>query len=163
MGIRQYLSELYNLPKVVFSLKVRMIKVETVVNALIYGCSSTWTLAQEQLPKLRTVHHRVLLCIIGAQCKRPEHLMISYSRALETAGCESIETTLRTRRRIRMSGGWLPKRIMSGKLEGAVRRGRSGKEKEWADCGLSDSRACGIAGNWEATASEADVWIETVT
>ena len=89
--------------------------------------------------------------------------MISYSRALEIAGCESIATTLRTRRRIRMSGGWLPKRIMFGKLEGAVRRGRSGKEKEWADCGLSDSRACGIAGNWEATASEADVWVETVT
>ena len=32
-----------------------------------------------------------------------------------------------------MSGGRLPKRIMSGNLEGAVQRGRSWKEKEWID------------------------------
>ena len=30
-----------------------------------------------------------------------------------------------------MSGGRLPKRIVFGNLEGAVRRGRGGKEKEW--------------------------------
>ena len=33
-----------------------------------------------------------------------------------------------------MSGGRLPKRIVFGNLEGAVRRGRGGKEKEWTDC-----------------------------
>ena len=33
-----------------------------------------------------------------------------------------------------MSGGRLPKQIMFGNLEGAVRRGRGGKEKEWTDC-----------------------------
>ena len=33
-----------------------------------------------------------------------------------------------------MSGGWLPKRIMLGNLEGAMRRGWGGKEKEWTDC-----------------------------
>ena len=33
-----------------------------------------------------------------------------------------------------MSGGRLLKRIVFGKLEGAVRRGRGGKEKEWTDC-----------------------------
>ena len=55
-------------------------------------------------------------------------------RALEITRCESIETTLRTRRLlwagtlIRMSGGRLPKRIMFGNLEGAIRRGRGGKE-----------------------------------
>ena len=54
---------------------------------------------------------------------------------LEMIRCESIETTLRTRRLflwagalIRMSGGRLLKRIVFGNLEGAVRRGRSGKE-----------------------------------
>ena len=46
----------------------------------------------------RTPHHRVLLRIIGAQCKRPDHRMTSYNRALEITRCESIETTLRTRR-----------------------------------------------------------------
>ena len=54
---------------------------------------------------------------------------------LEITRCESIETTLRTTillwagTLIRMSGGRLPKRIVFGNLEGAVRRGRGGKEK----------------------------------
>ena len=54
-----------------------------------------------------------------------------------------------------MSGRRLPKRIMLGNLEGAVRRGRGGKEKEWTDCVQSDIRVFGIAGDWEATALEA--------
>ena len=33
---------------------------------------------------------------------------------------------------------------MFGNLEGAVRRGRGGKEKEWTDCVQSDIRAFGI-------------------
>ena len=61
---------------------------------------------------------------------------------------------------IRMSGGRLPKRIVFGNL---VRRGRGGKEKEWTDCVQSDIRAFVIAGDWKATASEAEVWAETVT
>ena len=101
----------------------------------------------------RTVHHRVLLRITGAQRKRLDHRMTSHNRALEITGCESIETTLRTRRLfggagtlLRMSGGRLPKRIVFENLEGAVRRGRGGKEKEWTDCVQSDIRAFGIAG-----------------
>ena len=62
-----------------------------------------------------------------------------------------------------MSGGRLPKRIVFGNLEGAVRRGRGGKEKEWTDCVQSDIRAFGIAGDWKATAIKAEVWVETVT
>ena len=62
-----------------------------------------------------------------------------------------------------MSGGRLPKRIVFGNLEGAVRRGRAGKEKEWTDCVRSDIRAFGIAGDWKATALKAEVWVETVT
>ena len=62
-----------------------------------------------------------------------------------------------------MSGGRLPKRIMFGNLEGAVRRGQGGKEKKWTDCVQSDARAFGIAGDWKATAMEAGVWVETVT
>ena len=55
-----------------------------------------------------------------------------------------------------MSGGRLPtKRIEFGILEGGVRRGRGGKEKEWVDCVQSDVRAFVIAGNWNATALEA--------
>ena len=44
-----------------------------------------------------------------------------------------------------------------------MRRGRGGKEKEWADCLQSDIRAFGIAGDWKATALEAEVWVEMAT
>ena len=63
---------------------------------------------------------------------------------------------------ILMSGGRLPKRIVLGTLEGAVRRGRGGKEKEWTDCVRSDIRAFGIAVDWEAMALETEVWFEAV-
>ena len=167
MRIRRYLRELYDQRKVALSLKIRMDKAEA-IEALLYGCS-TWALRQEHYAKLRTVHNRVLLCIIGAQRKRPDHRMTSYNRALEITGCESIETTLRTRILLwagtlfRKNGGWLPKRIVFGNLEGAVRRGRGGKEKEWTDCVQSDIRAFDIVGDWKATALKAVVWVETVT
>ena len=157
MRIGRYLREFYDQPKVALSLKTRMVKAET-IEALLYGCS-TWTLRQEHYAKLRTVHHRVLLRIIGVKRKRPDHRMTSYDRALEITRCESIETTLRTRRLlwagtlIRMRGGQLPKRIMFGNLEGAVRRGRDGKEKEWIDCVQSDIRAL----------LKAEVWVKAVT
>ena len=134
MRIRWY-SELYDQPRVALSLKTRMVVKAEAIETLGYGCS-TWTLRQEHYAKLRTVHHRVLLRIIGAQRKRPDHRMTSYNRALEMMRCESIETTLRTRKLlraralIRMSGGRLPKRLVFGNLVGAVQRGRGGKEKE---------------------------------
>ena len=115
------------------------------------------------ISKLCTVHHRVLLRIIGAQRKRPDHRMTSYNRALEMTRCETIETTLRKRRLLRagtllrMSGGRLPKRIIFGNLEGAVRRGRGGREKEWIDCVQSDIRAFGITEDWKAMALKAEV------
>ena len=62
-----------------------------------------------------------------------------------------------------MNGGRLPKRIMFGNLDGAVRRGRGGKEKKWTDCVQSDIRAFGITGNWKATALKTEVWVEAVT
>ena len=62
-----------------------------------------------------------------------------------------------------MSGGRLPKRIMFGNLEGAVRKGRGGKEKERADCVQSDIRAFSITGDWETLVVKAEVWAEAVT
>ena len=165
--IRRYLRELYDQPKDTLSLKTQMVKTEA-IEALLYGCS-TWTLRQEHYAKLRTVHHRVLLRIIGVQRKRPDHRTTSYNRALKITRCESIETTLRTiillwaRTLIRMSGGQLPKRVMFGNPEGAVRRGRGGKEKEWTDCVQGGIRAFGITGDWKAMALKAEVWVEVVT
>ena len=46
-------------------------------------------------------------------------------------------------------------RVVFGNLEGAVRRGWSEKEKEWADGIQGDIRAFGIAGDWKATALKA--------
>ena len=95
--------------------------------------------------------------------------MTSYNRALEITRCENIETTLRTRKLlwagtlIRMSGGRLPKRLMFGNLEGAVRRGRDEKENKWTDCVQSDIRAFDITGEWKAMALKAEVWDEAVT
>ena len=122
------------------------------IEALQYGYSP-WALRQEHYSKLRTLHHWILLRIIGAQRKIPNHRMTSYNRTLEITGYENNETTLRTRRRlwagtlIQMSGGRLPKRIVFGNLEGAVRRGRGRNEKKWTDCVQSDVRAFGIAGD----------------
>ena len=96
MCIRRYLRELYDQSKVALSLKIRMVKAEA-IEPLLYGCS-TWTLRQEHYAKLPTVHHRVLLRIIGTQRKKPDHRITSYNRALEITRCENIETTLRTRR-----------------------------------------------------------------
>ena len=95
MRIRRYLRDRYDQPKVALSFKTRMVTTEA-IEALLYGCS-TWTLRQEHYAKLRTVHHRVLLHMIGTQIKRPDHRMASYNRALEITLCESIETTLRTK------------------------------------------------------------------
>ena len=133
MCLRRYLRKLYDQPKVALSLKTRMVKANA-IEALLYGCS-TWTLCQKHDIKLRTVHHRVLLRIIGAQCKRPDHRMTSYSCALEITRCESIETAPQTRSflwagtLIRMSGGRLPKRTVFGNLEGVLCRGRVGRRK----------------------------------
>ena len=57
----------------------------------------------------------------------------------------------------------LSKRIVFGNLEGAVRRGRGGKEKEWTDRVQSDIRAFGITGDWKATALKVEVWVDMVT
>ena len=57
----------------------------------------------------------------------------------------------------------MPKRIVVGNLEGEVRRGRGGKEKELTDCVQSDIRSFGISGEWKATALKAEVWVDTVT
>ena len=114
--IRRYLRELYNQAKGALSPNIRMVKAEA-IEALLYGCS-TWNLRQKHCSKPRTVHDRVLLRIIGAQRMRPDHRISSYNCVFEMTGCESIETTLRTRRIlwaetfIRMSGRQLPKRIV---------------------------------------------------
>ena len=62
-----------------------------------------------------------------------------------------------------MSGERLQKRTVFRGLEGAVRRGQGGKEREWTNCVQCDTREFSIAGYWQVMALEAEVWFETVT
>ena len=66
MHIRRCLREIYDQPKVALSIKLRMTKDKVIEALLLYGFS-TWTLSQEHYANPRTVHHRVLFPIIGAQ------------------------------------------------------------------------------------------------
>ena len=159
MSFNRYRRELYDRPNAfLLNLKVRMVKVD-VVQALLYGYG-TWTPLNVHYRKFRTVHHRVLLRILGAWCKAQDHRFLSYAEALQRTGCESIETTVRTRRLqwagalIGMDGGKLPNRVMFGGMERPGQRGAGGKEKEWTDCVAEDVRAFGIGGDWKAAALE---------
>ena len=131
MGFKRCKRELYDRPKTnLLPLKARMVRSE-VVEALLYGCV-TWTLLKSHYAKLRTTHHRMLLRILEAWCKSPNKRILSYKNALQRTQCESIEATVRTRRLLwagavlRMGDHRLPKRVMSGELENAGKRGPGG-------------------------------------
>ena len=105
-----------------------------VVEALLYGCA-TWTAQKGHYAKLRTTHHRMLLRTLGAWCKSPNKRILLYKDALQRTECESIETTVRTRRLLwagallYMGDHRLPMRVMSGELENAGKRGLGGRRK----------------------------------
>ena len=134
-----------------------------VAEALLYGCA-TWTALKGHYTKLRTTHHRMLLRTLGAWCKSPNKRILSYKDALQRTECESIETTVRTRRLLwagallHMGDHRLPKRVMSGELENAGKRGLRGKEKEWTDCVADDLRLFRITGDWSTAALDPGVW-----
>ena len=56
----------------------------------------------------------------------------------------------------------LPKRIMSGELENAGKRGPGRKEKEWMGCVVDDLRLFGITGDWRTAALDLGVWYSAV-
>ena len=98
MGFEHYKRELYDRPKAsLLPLKARIIVRSEVVEALLYGCV-TWTPLKCHYAKLRTTHHRMLLRVLGAWCKPPNQRILSYKDALQRTQCESIETTVRTKR-----------------------------------------------------------------
>ena len=125
-----------------------MVKAEA-VEALLYGCV-TWTTRLKHYRKSRTVHHRVLLRIIGARRRRSDHRVLAYNRALELTGYESIEATLRARRLLWagaltcMDDGRLPKRVMFGKIKDGLGKRKSGRHAWKATSDLSRSNKTGI-------------------
>ena len=57
-----------------------------------------------------------------------------------------------------------PKRVISGGLENAGKRGPGGEEeKEWADCVAEGLRLFGIMGDWSTAALDPGVWYSTVS
>ena len=167
MGFKCYKRELYDRPKAsLLPLKARTVRSQ-VVKALLYGCA-TWTPLKGHYAKLRTTHHRMLLRIPGAWCKSLNKRILSYKDALPRTRCESIETTVHTRRLLwarallHMGDHSLPKRAMSGELENAGKRGPRGKEKEWTDCVADDLRLFGITGDLGTPALDPGAWYNTV-
>ena len=135
MGLKRYTQELYDRPKAsLLPLKARMVRSE-VVETLLYGYA-TRTPLKGHYTKLHTTHHRMLLRILRAWCKSPDKRILSYKDSIQRTECESIKTTVRTRRLLwagallRMGDHRLPKRVMSGELENTGKRGPGGKEKE---------------------------------
>ena len=101
-------------------------------------------------------------------CDHTYKRILSYKDALQRTECESIETTVRTRRLLR-SGSLLrrgdhrlPKRVMSGELDNAGKRGPGGKEEERTDCVAEDLRLFGMKGDWSTAALDPGVWCSTV-
>ena len=56
----------------------------------------------------------------------------------------------------------LPKRVMSGELENAGKRGPGGKEKEWTDCVADDLRLFGVTVDWRTAAFDPGAWYNIV-
>ena len=63
---------------------------------------------------------------------------------------------------MRMDAQRLPRRLILGKRDGARKRARGGKEKEWVDCVEKDVRAFAISRDWEALSLQGDERYNTV-
>ena len=95
-SVRKYSSQLYDRWNARLSLKIRLFKAE-VMEAMLYGCAM-WTMRSQEFSSLRTVHHKLLLRIIGIRRKdRTGYKPLSYGEVLERTGFEHIETTIRKR------------------------------------------------------------------
>ena len=86
--------------------------------------------------KVRTTHHRMLLRILGEPgASRRTSASSRTKTPFQRTECESIETTVRTRRLLwvgallRMGDNRLPKRVMSGELDNAGNVGRRERRK----------------------------------
>ena len=131
---KQFGPELHDRKTAPISLEVRMLKAE-VIEILLYGFV-TWTLGADHFGKLRTVHHRVLLRVIDFQRRqRADNTTLSFAKALKNTRCESIETTIRKRRRFfvgavaRENEGRLPRLVMLGNVTGSEGRSPGGQPK----------------------------------
>ncbi|CAB1110223.1 unnamed protein product [Ectocarpus sp. CCAP 1310/34] len=136
--VRRYGQELFDRPRAPFRLKTRLLQAEA-MEALLYGCM-TWAPRQDQYRTLRTIHHRLLLRVVGYQRMKCTYRQLSYAQTLKRVGCQSVESTIRQRRLLfagalaRQPDGRLPKRLMLGELVGGEGSGRGKPEQNWQMC-----------------------------
>ena len=111
--------EVYGMTTASPSVKVCMLKAE-VIETPKYGCV-TWTISAKHFAKFRTVHHQVLLRIIGFQRRRIiDQTTLLYTEAIGTTRCEGIDSTIRHRRVllagavVRQTRGRLRSRVVCG-------------------------------------------------
>ena len=145
---RRYARELFDRPRALFRLKIRLLQAEA-MEALLYGCM-TWSPRDDHYKLLRTTHHKLLLRVIGFRRKRDTHRQLSYAKALKRARCQSVEATVRQRRLLfagavaRQPDGRLPKRLMFGEeLVGGEDPGPGQPEANWIGCLKADFKAFG--------------------
>ena len=107
---------------------------------MLYGCATS-TMRSQDISSLRTVHHKLLLRIIGFRRKdRTGYKPLSYEEVLQRAGFERIETTFRKRQHgfvgalDRQGDLRVSKRVTFGRLavQGLKRGGRPAMS--WMDC-----------------------------
>ena len=145
--VRRYGPELFDRPGAPFRLKARLLQAEA-MEALLYGCM-TWAPRRDHYRLLRTIHHRLLLRVIGYQRKQGTYRQLSYAQALKRVGCQSVEATVRQRRLLfagavaRQPDGRLPKRLMFGELVGGKDPGAGCPERNWQTCLKDDFKAFG--------------------
>ncbi|CAB1097367.1 unnamed protein product [Ectocarpus sp. CCAP 1310/34] len=120
--LRRYGRELFDRPQAPFRLKIRLLQAEA-MDALLYGCM-TWSPLSGHYQTLRSIHHRLLLRVIGYKRKKDTYRQLSYAQTLKRVECQSVEATIRQRRLLfagalaRQPDGRLPKRLMFGELAG---------------------------------------------
>eukprot|EP00752_Nemacystus_decipiens_P013012 g11511.t2 len=92
---KRYKTELFDRPVAPFGLKARLLKAEA-VKALLFGCV-TWSPRRDHFRLLRTIHHQLLLRVIGHRRKRGTHRQLSYAQALKRvlSPAEILEYVLR--------------------------------------------------------------------
>ncbi|CAM9622122.1 unnamed protein product, partial [Sphacelaria rigidula] len=133
---------------------------------LLYGYV-TWTPLIAHYNLLRTVHRALLRPCLGWHTRNHTDHVLSYRETLARTGCESIETTVRKRRRhfagfvTRMSPGLIPKHIIFGEII-AVKGQQGefiGRHKDQIRCLAEGMRASGIEWQgWTTRALNAVEW-----
>lgn len=116
----------------------------------MYDCSK-WTPLDSLYAKLSGYHRSLLLRCLDIYDKRaPANHVLSYRAALERAGCECVETTVKKQRLrfvgnvLRMGDGRQLEVIMSGELDEGAARGRGRPARQWPQCVVDEIKDFGI-------------------